>query len=89
MQIPANNLPMHNTTWMLRRCMVQYMTRAQNRIGSDTRGAKYQLLVNRAVLGTTKSGEKKKLCTTWTNYKKVYESLECLELYDIHRTLTK
>ena len=64
------------------------MSGAQKGIGSNTRGAKHQLLVDRAVARDCKNRHTN-LCTAWINYKRAYDSLphkwilECLELYMI------
>lgn len=58
-----------------------------------TRGAKHQLLVNRAVAQDCETRQTN-LCTAWIDYKKAYDSmlhtwiLEYLELYNINRTAT-
>ncbi len=102
--IPSNYRPITClcTTWKLlsgiiaakmSRHMAQYMHRAQKGIGSNTRGAKHQLLVDRAVTRDCKTRQTN-LCTAWIDYKKAYDSmphtwiLECLEMYKINRTLT-
>ena len=48
--------------------MAQYTSRAQKRVGSDTRGAKHQLLVDRAVSRDSKN-RKTNPCTSWIDYK--------------------
>ena len=66
------------------------MSEAQKGIGSNTRGAKHQLLVDRTVTRDCKKRQTN-LCTAWIDYKKAYNSmlhtwiLECLELYTINR----
>ncbi|TWW59287.1 hypothetical protein D4764_06G0008170 [Takifugu flavidus] len=68
------------------------MSRAQKGIGNNTRGAKDQLLVDRAITQDCRTRHTN-LCTAWTDYKKAYESmlhtwiLECLKLYNLNRTL--
>ena len=68
------------------------MSRAQKGIGSNFRGAKSQLLVNRTVSQDCKTRHTY-LCIAWINYKEVYDSvpqswiLEHLEMYNIIRTL--
>ena len=74
------------------RDVAKYMSRAHKGVGSNTRGAKHQLLVYKAVSKDCKT-RKTNLCTAWTDYKKLYSLkphtwiLECLELYKIIRTL--
>uniref|UniRef100_A0A7N8XHF5 Reverse transcriptase domain-containing protein n=1 Tax=Mastacembelus armatus TaxID=205130 RepID=A0A7N8XHF5_9TELE len=101
--VPSNYRPITClcTTWKLlsgiiaakmSRHMAQYMSGAQKGIGKDTRGAKHQLLVDKAVARDCKTRQTN-LCTAWIDYKKAYDSmphtwiLECLELYNINRTL--
>ena len=74
------------------RDVAKYMSRAHKGVGSNTRGAKHQLLVYKAVSKDCKT-RKTNLCTAWIDYKKVYDSmpytwiLKCLELYKINWTL--
>ena len=69
------------------------MSSAQKGIGNNTRGAKHQLLVDRAIAQDCKT-RSTNLCTAWIDYKKAYDMmphtwiLECLDLYKINRTLT-
>ncbi|CAK6965215.1 hypothetical protein D4764_06G0014290 [Scomber scombrus] len=102
-RIPSNYRPITClcTTWKflsgiivakMNRHMAQYMSWAQKGIGSNTRGAKHQLLVNRAVAQDCKTRQTNQ-CTAWIDYKKAYDSIphtwimECLEKYNINRTL--
>ena len=68
------------------------MSGAQRRIGSYTRGAKQQLLIDRTVTQESKIRHTN-LCTAWIDDKKVFNSiphtwiLEHLELCNINRTL--
>ncbi|XP_078026439.1 uncharacterized protein LOC144464171 [Epinephelus lanceolatus] len=99
-EIPSENRPITclSTAWKflsgiiaakITRHMGQYMSKAQKGIGSNTRGAKHQLLIDRAIARDCRS-RKINLCTAWTDYKKAYDSmphtwiLECLELYKIN-----
>lgn len=77
--------------------MAQYMSGAQKRIGSITRGDKHQILIDRAVNQDCKTRQTD-LSTTWIDYKRVYESmphtwiLECLELHNtksLHQELNE
>ena len=52
----------------------QYMNRAQKSFGSDTIGAKQQLLVDGAVCGDCRT-RKTNLYTAWIDYKKAYDSM--------------
>ncbi|XP_039892266.1 uncharacterized protein LOC120736309 [Simochromis diagramma] len=76
----------------MNRHMAQYMSGPQEEIGKNTRGAKHHLLVDRAVSRDCKT-RLTNPCTAWIDYKKAYDSmphtwiLECLELYEINRTL--
>ena len=76
----------------MNRYMAQYMIEAKKGIGSNTRLAKQQLLVDRAVSQDCKTRQTN-LCTAWIDYMKAYESmlhtwiLESLEMYNINRTL--
>ncbi len=76
----------------MNRNMAQYVSRAQKGISSNTRGAKHQLLIDRAVTQDCKARQTN-LCTTWIDYKKTYDSiphtwiLEGLEMHHINRTL--
>ena len=73
--------------------MAPYMRRAQKGVDIHTSGAKYLLLVDRAVSGNCKT-MKTNFCSAWIDTKKAYDSmpnaltLESLELYKINRTLT-
>ena len=72
--------------------MAQNISRAKKEVGSNTRGAKTQLLMDRAVCRDCKTG-KTNLCTPWIDYKKAYDAmprtwvLESLKLCKINRTL--
>ncbi|XP_076583782.1 retrovirus-related Pol polyprotein from type-1 retrotransposable element R2 [Chaetodon auriga] len=96
--IPSNYRPI---TWKLLSGIIaakmsrhtdQYMSREQKGIGNNTREAKHQLLIERAVTQECKA-RSTNLCTAWIDYKKAYDSmphtqiLECLDLYKIDRTL--
>ena len=70
------------TTWKLllsiiaarlSRHVAQYMSRAQKGVGSDTRGDKHQLLVDRAVVRNSKT-RMTNLCTAWIENKKAEDS---------------
>ena len=88
------------TTWKLlsgiiakmSRHMAQHMGGAHKGIGRNTSGAKHQLLISKTVTQDYKIRHTN-LCTSWINYKKANDSmsrtliLECLELYNINRTL--
>ena len=52
----------------------QYMNKTQKIIGYNTRGAKHQLLVDRAVALDTKT-KSANLCTALIDYKKAYNSM--------------
>ena len=54
--------------------MDQYMKRAQKGIGSNTRGAKQQLVVDRAVARDCKS-RSTNLCTACIDYNTAYDSM--------------
>ena len=77
----------------LSRHLAQYMSRVQKGVGSDLRGAKHQLLLDRAVSTKCMTRETNQ-CTAWIDYKKAYDSMpyswimESLELYKINRTLS-
>ena len=60
------------------RHMVQYMSRAQKGVGSDTRGAEHQLLVDVAVSRECKT-RKANLYTAWIDCKKTYESMQYMD----------
>ena len=94
-QLQANILPLYNMKMpviagKMSRHMTQYMSEARRRIGSNNRGAKHQLLIDKTV---TQDCNQRKPCTSWINYKRAYITmpykwiLECLELYNIKRTL--
>ena len=55
------------------RHVAQYMSRAQKGVGSDTRGDKHQLLVDRAVVRNSKT-RMTNLCTAWIENKKAEDS---------------
>lgn len=57
------------------RAAAQYMSRVQKQMGSNTKGAKHQLLIDKAV---TQDGKVRRtaLCTAWIDYKKVHDSME-------------
>ncbi len=78
--IPSNYRPITClcTTWKalsgiiaakMSKHVAQYMSGAQKGIGSNTRGAKHQLLVDRAVARDCKNRQTN-LCTAWIDYKK-------------------
>ena len=82
-QLPASNLPLNDvessfqaSVWpkLLGMFMTQYMKRAQTEVRSDTRGAKQQLLVDRAVSRDCKT-RKTNLCNSWIDNKKAYHSM--------------
>ena len=54
--------------------MGQYMNRTQKAIGNNTREAKHQLLVDKAVSQDCKSRSTNP-CTAWIDYKKAYDSM--------------
>lgn len=100
---PSNYRPITclNTTWKLLSGIIaakmnghmsHYMSRTQKGICNNTRGAKHQLLVDRAITRDCKS-RNTNLCTAWIDYQKAYDSmphtwiLECLKLYKINPTL--
>lgn len=89
-QPPANNLRQYHVEASGRH-MGQYISGAHKGIGRSIRGAKHQLLADRAVAQDCKT-RLTNLCTAWIDYKKAYDSmsqtwiLECLELYKINRT---
>lgn len=56
------------------RHMDQSMSATQRGIGRNTRGAKQQLLVDKAATSDSKTRHTK-LCTAWTHYKKAYNSM--------------
>lgn len=60
-----------NTHW----AAAQYMSGVQKQMGSNTKGAKHQLLLDKAV---TQDGKVRQtdLRTAWTDYKKVHDSVE-------------
>ena len=74
------------------RHVAKYMSGAQKGIVSNTRGARHQLLVDRAVSQDCKTRQTN-LCTAWIGYKKACDSMlhtwivENLEMYNINRTL--
>ena len=76
----------------MNRHVSQNMSRIQKGIANNTRVAKHQLLVDRAVSQDCKTWQTN-LCTAWIDYMKAYESmlhtwiLESLEMYNINRTL--
>ena len=101
--VPSNYQPITClcTTWKLlsgiivakmSRHMAPYMSEAQKGIRRDTRGAKHQLFLDRAVARDCKTRHTI-LCTAWVDYKKAYDSmphtwiLECPELYNTNSTL--
>ncbi|GLD56394.1 uncharacterized protein AKAME5_000874400 [Lates japonicus] len=75
----------------MNRHMAQYVSRAHKGIYSNTREARHQLLVNRAVTRNCKTRQTN-LCTAWIDYKKAFDSMphtgivECYKIYNINRT---
>lgn len=55
-------------------CLSINLSRAQEGTGSNTRGAKHQILVDRAVSGDYKT-RNADLCTAWVDCKKTYDSV--------------
>lgn len=61
-------------TIKLNRHMTQYTSTAQKSTGNNTRGSKYQLLVDRAVHQDSKT-RWTNLSTAWFDYKNAYDSI--------------
>ena len=67
----------------------QYTNKAQKRVGSNTRGAKHQQLVDRDCKSISTN-----VCTVWMDDKKASDlmphtwTLDCLKVYKISRTPT-